>query len=71
VAPRPDEIVTSSSEDIAPTCPCEDPIPGIVATTRVTYTTLVDQHMVPSEKMEDRTPDLLPWDGLRPVRYLG
>jgi hypothetical protein len=37
---------------------------------RVAYKALVDQHMVPLERMEDRMSDLLPWDGLLPVRHL-
>jgi hypothetical protein len=32
---------------------------------------LVDQHMVPLEGMEDRMLNLLPWDGLPPMRHLG
>jgi hypothetical protein len=63
--------VASTLEDIAPTCPCEDPTPGTIAIAGVVYTALVDQHMVPSELMEDRMPDLLLWDGLLPVRHMG
>jgi hypothetical protein len=64
-------MVVSLSEDIAPTCPCEDPTQGTVAIARVAYMALVDQHMVPSEGMVNRTLGLLPWDGLLPVRHLG
>jgi hypothetical protein len=71
VPSRPDEIVALTSEDIAFTCPCEDPTPSTVAAAGVAYMALVYQHMAPSEGMEDRTLDLLPWDGLLPVRHLG
>jgi hypothetical protein len=37
----------------------------------VAYKALVDQHMVPLERMEDRMSDLLSWDGLLPVRHFG
>jgi hypothetical protein len=37
----------------------------------VAFTTLVDQHTVPSEETEDRTLDLLLCDDLLPVRHLG
>jgi hypothetical protein len=63
-------MVALASEDIAPTCPYEDPIPGNGAATEVAYTGLADQHMVPLEGMDDKMPDLLPWDGLLPVRHL-
>jgi hypothetical protein len=59
-----------ASEAIAPTCPCEDPTLGTAAAVGVLYKALVDQHMVSLERMEDRMPDLLPWDGLLPVRHL-
>jgi hypothetical protein len=36
----------------------------------VAYIALVDQHTVPSKGMEDRTPDLPPYDGLLSVRHL-
>jgi hypothetical protein len=62
----PDEMLAS-----APTCPYEDPTPGIVAAAGVAYPTMVDQHMVSSEKMVYRMLDLLPWDGLLHVRHLG
>jgi hypothetical protein len=68
--PSPDEMVASTLEDIACTCPCKDPIPDTKATAEVAYTTLVDQQMVPLERMEDTTPDLLPWDDLPPMRHL-
>jgi hypothetical protein len=71
VLPNPDETVASASEDIAPTYPYEDPTPGNVAAAGVAYTTLVDQHMVASEGMEDIMMDLLLWDGLLPLRHLG
>jgi hypothetical protein len=64
-------MTASASEDIAPTCPCEDPTPGIAATAEVAYAALVDQHMVPLERTKDRMPDLLPWDALLPVRHWG
>jgi hypothetical protein len=64
-------MVALASEDIAPTCLCKDPTSGIVATAGVAYTALVDQHMMPLEGMEDRMSDLLPWDGLLPMRHLG
>jgi hypothetical protein len=38
-----------ASEDIAPTCSYEVPIPGIGTTDEVAHTALVDQHMEPSE----------------------
>jgi hypothetical protein len=63
--------VVSTSEDISPTCPCEDPTLGTIVATAVAYTALIDQHIVPSEGMDDRMPDLLPWEGLLPVRHLG
>jgi hypothetical protein len=62
--------VTLASEDIAPTCPYEGPIPGNGAAAEVAYMTSADQHMGPLEGM-DRTLDLLPWDGLLLVRHLG
>jgi hypothetical protein len=71
VPPNSDEAMTPGLEDIAPTCPCEDPTPGTAAIAGVAYKALVDQHMVPLEIMEDRMPDLFPWDGLLPVRHLG
>jgi hypothetical protein len=37
----------------------------------VAYAALVNQHMVPMERRDDRMPDLLPWDGLLPMRHLG
>jgi hypothetical protein len=64
-------MVVSTSEDISPTCPCEDPTLGTIVAIAVAYTALVDQHIVPSEGMDDRMPDLLPWEGLLPVRHLG
>jgi hypothetical protein len=64
-------MVASASEDIAPTCPCEDPTPGTRAATEVACRALADQHMVPLEGMEDRMPDLLLWDDLPPLRHLG
>jgi hypothetical protein len=48
VPPSLDEMVVSASQDIVPTCPCEDPTPCIVVTARVAYIALVDQHIVPS-----------------------
>jgi hypothetical protein len=48
VPPSPDETVVSTSEDIALTCPYEDPTLGTGAAVEVAYTSLVDQHMVPS-----------------------
>jgi hypothetical protein len=63
--------VASATEDIAPTCPCEDPTPGIGTVVEAAYATLVDQHMVPLEGIEDRMLDLLPWDGLPPVGHPG
>jgi hypothetical protein len=60
-----------ASEDIAPTCPHKDPMLGNGAAVEVAHTTLADQHMVPLEGMDDRMSDLLPWDGLLPVRHLG
>jgi hypothetical protein len=63
--------VASTLEDTAPTCPCKDPTPGTVAAIGVAYTALVDQHMVRLEGMEDRMLDLLPWDGLLPMRHFG
>jgi hypothetical protein len=47
-----------------------DPIRGNGATAEVAYMASADQHMVPLEGM-DRTSDLLPWDGLLPMRHLG
>jgi hypothetical protein len=63
-------MAASASEGIAPTCLCEDPTPGTATAAGVAYKALVDQHMVPLERMEDRMPDLLPWDGLLLVRHL-
>jgi hypothetical protein len=57
--------------DDRPTCPCEDPTSGTRTAAGVVYTTLVDQHVVPSEGIEDRIPDLPPWDNFPPVRHLG
>jgi hypothetical protein len=53
-------MAASALEDIAPTCPCEDPTPGTAAVAGVAYAALVDQHMVPLERTKDRMPDLLP-----------
>jgi hypothetical protein len=63
--------VASKSENIAPTCPCEDTTPGTRAVTEMACRALTDQHMVPLEGMEDRMPNLLLWDDLPPVRHLG
>jgi hypothetical protein len=71
VPPSLNETVASTSKDIAPTCPYEDPTLGTGAAAEVAYTTLVDQHIVPSEGTEDRMPDLFPWGSLLPVRHLG
>jgi hypothetical protein len=71
VPPNLDETTASASEDIAPTCPCEDPTLGTAAAAGVAYKALVDQHMVPLERMEDRMPDLLLGGGLLPMRHLG
>jgi hypothetical protein len=71
VPPSPDETVVSASEDIVPTCPCEDPTTGTGTAAEVAYTTLVDQHMIPLEGMEDRMLNLLPWVELPPVRHMG
>jgi hypothetical protein len=60
-----------ASEYITPTCPCEDPTLGTATTAVMAYKALVDQHMVPLERMEDRMLYLLPWDVLLPVRHLG
>jgi hypothetical protein len=60
-----------TSEDIAPTCPCEDPTSSTAAATGVAYKALVNQHMVPLKRMDDRMLNLLSWDGLLPVRHLG
>jgi hypothetical protein len=70
VPPSPDGMVASALEDIAPTYPYKDPILGTGATGEVAYTTLVDQHMVSLEGMEDRKTDLLLRDGLLLVRHL-
>jgi hypothetical protein len=70
VAPSPDETMVLASNDITPTCPYEDPILGNGAAAEVSYTPLADQHKVPLEGMENRMSDLLPWDGLLPVRHL-
>jgi hypothetical protein len=52
-------------------CPCEDPTLDITAAVGVAYKALVDQHMVPLQRMEDSMSDLLPWDSLLSVRHLG
>jgi hypothetical protein len=44
-------MATSASEAIAHTCPYEDPTRGTGTAAWVAYTTLVDQHMVPSEEI--------------------
>jgi hypothetical protein len=44
----PNETVASTLEDIAPTCLYKDPTLGTGVAAEVAYTTLVDQHMVPS-----------------------
>jgi hypothetical protein len=46
------------------------PISSNGAAVEVAYMASADQHMAPFEGM-DRTPDLLLWDGLLPVRHLG
>jgi hypothetical protein len=71
VPPSTDEMLSSTSEDIAPTCPYEDSTPGTGAAAEVAYTTLVDHHTVSSEGIEDRMPDLFPWGRLPPVKHLG
>jgi hypothetical protein len=71
--------VASALEDIAPTCPYEDPTLDTGTAIEVAYTTLVDQHMVPSEGIENmqhlghlnRMLDSPPWDNLSLVRQLG
>jgi hypothetical protein len=70
VPPSPDEMAASASEDIAPTCPCEDPTLGTATAAGVAYAALVDQHMVPLERTEDRMSVLLSWDCLLPARHL-
>jgi hypothetical protein len=72
-------MVTSASEDIAHTCPYEDPTWVTGTAARVAYTTLVDQHMVPLEEIENmqhmdlsnRMPDSPPRDYSPLTRYLG
>jgi hypothetical protein len=71
--------VASTLEDITLTCPHEDPTWDTGTAAMEAYTTLVDQHMVPPEGLENmqhldllnRMLDLPPWDNLPLARYLG
>jgi hypothetical protein len=71
--------MASILENIARACPYEDPTLSTGTALEVAYTALVDQHMVPSKRIENiqhsdllnRMMDSPPWDNLPLVRQLG